>query len=76
MLWPNLLGLSFARGARPGRHADWWVRDDAIGVPKAWPLLLVAVGAAGLAHPKVWFSVVVLSVFFAAAALVRRTARR
>jgi hypothetical protein len=76
VLWPNLLGLSFAPAALAlVVTLTGWSRDDTIGVPRAWLLLVVAVGAAGLAHPNVLFSLVVLSVFFVAAALVRRTAR-
>lgn len=76
VLWPNLLGLAIAPAALAVVVTlTGWARDDAIGVPRAWLLLFVAIGAAGLAHPNVLFSLVVLAVFFVAAALVRRGVR-
>jgi hypothetical protein len=76
VLWPNLLGLSIAPAALAVVVTlTGWARDDAIGRPRAWFLLVVAIGATGLAHPNVLFSLAVLSVFFVAAALVRRGVR-
>jgi hypothetical protein len=76
VLWPNLLGMSIA----PAVFAlvltvTGWVKDDAIGRNRAWLLLVVAAGAAGLAHPNVLFSLVVLSIFPAGAALFLRAKR-
>ena len=76
VLWPNLLGMSIA----PVLFAlvltvTGWVRDDAVGRGRAWLLLVVGAGAAGLAHPNVLFSVIALSVFPAGAAVYLRARR-
>ncbi|MPZ83028.1 MAG: hypothetical protein GEV28_22600 [Actinophytocola sp.] len=70
VLWPNLLGMALA----PACFAvvltlTGWVRDDAIGRGRGWPALLVALVAAGFAHPNVLFSIAVLSIFPIAARL-------
>jgi hypothetical protein len=73
VLWPNLLGMAVA----PAIFAlvltvTGWVKDDCLGRGRAWLLLAIAVGAAGLAHPNVLFSLIVLSLFPAGAAVVVR----
>jgi hypothetical protein len=73
VLWPNLLGMSFAPAALAIVFTlTRWTRDDAIGVGRAWIMFVVALGAAGLTHPNVLFSVAVLSVFPIAARLFVR----
>ncbi|MFL6126525.1 DUF6541 family protein [Actinophytocola sp.] len=76
VLWPNLLGMSIA----PVLFAlvltvTGWVKDDTIGRGRAWLLLVIGAGAAGLAHPNVLFSVIALAVFPAGAALFLRAGR-
>jgi uncharacterized protein DUF6541 len=76
VLWPNLLGMSIA----PALFAvvltlTGWARDDAIGKVRAWLALAVGLVAAGLAHPNVLFSLVVLSVFPVAARVFTRAWR-
>src|SRR4051794_9723875 len=76
VLWPNLLGMSIA----PALFAvvltlTGWARDDAIGKVRAWLALAVGLVAAGFAHPNVLFSLVVLSVFPAAARVFARAWR-
>lgn len=64
VLWPNLLGMSFAPAALAVVFTvTGWVRDDAIGKGRGWLAGAVAVVAAGLAHPNVLFSVGVLALF-------------
>ena len=73
VLWPNLLGMSFAPAALAIVFTlTRWTRDDAIGIGRAWLMLAVTVVGAGFAHPNVLFSVAVLSVFPIAARLVVR----
>jgi hypothetical protein len=76
VLWPNLLGMSTA----PAIFAlvltvTGWVKDDILGVGRSWLLLAIAVVAAGFAHPNVLFSLIVLSIFPAGAALFLRAKR-
>lgn len=76
VLWPNLLGMAVA----PAVFAlvltvTGWVKDDCVGRGRAWLLLAIAVGAAGFAHPNVLFSLIVLSLFPAGAALFVRARR-
>ena len=76
VLWPNLLGMAVA----PAVFAlvltvTGWVKDDCVGRGRAWLLLVIAVGAAGFAHPNVLFSLIVLSLFPAGAALFVRARR-
>jgi hypothetical protein len=73
VLWPNLLGMAVA----PAIFAlvltvTGWVKDDCLGRGRAWLLLAIAAGAAGFAHPNVLFSLIVLSLFPAGAAVVVR----
>jgi hypothetical protein len=76
VLWPNLLGMSFAPAALALVFTvTGWVSDDAIGKGRGWLFLFVAVLAAGFAHPNVLFSVGVLSLFPIAASLGRRAWR-
>jgi hypothetical protein len=64
VLWPNLLGMSFAPAALAVVFTvTGWVSDDAIGKGRGWLAVLVAVVAAGFAHPNVLFSVGVLALF-------------
>ncbi len=77
VLWPNLFAMAFAPAAFAlVLTVTGWVRDDAIGRPRAWLLLGVAVVAAGFAHPNVLFSLIVLSLFPVGAALFVRARRR
>jgi hypothetical protein len=63
ILWPNLLGMSFAPAALAIVFTlTRWTRDDAIGVGRAWIMFAIALVGAGFAHPNVLFSVAVLSV--------------
>jgi hypothetical protein len=76
VLWPNLLGMAVA----PAVFAlvltvTGWVKDDCLGRGRAWLLLVIAVGACGFAHPNVLFSLIVLSLFPAGAALFLRARR-
>src|SRR5262245_3769826 len=76
VLWPNLLGMATA----PAMFAlvltvTGWVRDDCLGRGRTWRLIAVAVVAAGFAHPNVLFSLIVLSIFPAGAALFLRARR-
>ncbi|MEU4745174.1 DUF6541 family protein [Actinosynnema sp. NPDC023658] len=76
VLWPNLLGMALA----PAAFAlvltlAGWVRDDAIGRPRAWLLLAVAAVAAGFAHPNVLFTLVALALFPVGAAVFLRARR-
>jgi hypothetical protein len=76
VLWPNLLGMATA----PAIFAlvltvTGWVRDDCLGRGRAWLLLAIAVVAAGFAHPNVLFSLVVLAIFPAGAAVFLRARR-
>ena len=76
VLWPNLLGMSIA----PAVFAlvltvTGWVKDDVIGRGRGWLLLVVAIGSMGFAHPNVLFSMIVLSLFPAGAALFMRAKR-
>jgi hypothetical protein len=76
VLWPNLLGMSFAPAALAVvLTVTGWVRDDAIGKGRGWVALVIAVVAAGFAHPNVLFSVGVLSLLPIAATLGRRSLR-
>lgn len=76
VLWPNLFAMAFAPAAFAlVLTVTGWVRDDAIGRPRAWVLLGVAVVAAGFAHPNVLFSLVALSLFPVGAALFLRARR-
>lgn len=73
VLWPNLLGMATA----PALLAlvltvTGCVADDRLGVGRAWLLLAIGVVAAGFAHPNVLFSLVVLAIFPAGAAVYRR----
>ncbi|OLF07602.1 hypothetical protein BLA60_27200 [Actinophytocola xinjiangensis] len=73
VLWPNLLGMSFAPAALAVVFTlTRWTRDDAIGVGRAWIMFVVALVAAGFAHPNVLFSVAVLSIFPIAARIFVR----
>lgn len=64
VLWPNLLGMSFAPAALAIIFTvTRYVKDDALGVGRGWLAALVALVAAGLAHPNVLFSVGVLALF-------------
>ena len=64
VLWPNLLGMSFAPAALTVIFTiTRFVKDDAIGVGRAWLAAFVALVAAGFAHPNVLFSVGVLALF-------------
>lgn len=73
VLWPNLLGMSFAPAALAVVFTlTRWTRDDAIGLGRAWIMFVVALVAAGFAHPNVLFSVAVLSVFPIAARIFVR----
>lgn len=76
VLWPNLFGMAIAPAAFAlVLTVTGWVRDDAIGRPRAWLLLGVAVVAAGFAHPNVLFSLIVLSLFPVGAAVFARARR-
>lgn len=76
VLWPNLLGMAIAPAALAlVLTVTGWAKDDAIGRVRGWLLLAVAVPAVGFAHPNVLFSLAVLSVFPAAAALFLRARR-
>jgi hypothetical protein len=76
VLWPNLLGMSVAPAVFAlALTVTGWAKDDAIGRGRGWLLLVVAVVAAGFAHPNVLFSVLVLSIFPAGAALFLRARR-
>ncbi|NUT54292.1 MAG: hypothetical protein HOV94_44430, partial [Saccharothrix sp.] len=73
VLWPNLLGLALAPAAVAlVLTVTGWVKDDGLGRGRAWALLVVALGAAGFAHPNVVFSVVALAVFPTGAAVFAR----
>ncbi|MFL6119619.1 DUF6541 family protein [Actinophytocola sp.] len=64
VLWPNLLGMSFAPAALAVVFTvTRFVRDDAIGVGRGWLAAFVALVAAAFAHPNVLFSVGVLALF-------------
>jgi hypothetical protein len=76
VLWPNLLGMSMApAGLAIVATLTGWAREDAIGRGRAWLMLVVGGVAAGFAHPNVLFSLIVLSVFFVGATLLRRALR-
>jgi hypothetical protein len=73
VLWPNLLGMSIApAGLAVVISLCGLAKDDALGRGRAWLLLPVTVLAATLGHPNVLFSLVALSVFPVANAMVRR----
>ncbi|GAB3429720.1 DUF6541 family protein [Actinophytocola sediminis] len=64
VLWPNLLGMSFAPAALAIVFTlTRWTKDDAIGVGRAWIMFVIALVGAGFAHPNVVFSVGVLALF-------------
>jgi hypothetical protein len=76
VLWPNLFGMAIAPAVLAlVLTVTGWAKDDAIGRGRGWLLLAVAVPAVGFAHPNVLFSLVVLSVFPAAAAVFLRARR-
>ncbi len=76
VLWPNLFGMSFAPAVLALVFTvTGWAKDDIIGRRRGWFLLAVAVPATGLTHPNVLFSLVVLSVVPAGAALFLRARR-
>jgi hypothetical protein len=73
VLWPNLFGMALAPAAFAlVLTVTGWVKDDAIGMRRAWVLLTAAVVAAGFAHPNVLFSLVALSLFPVGARLFLR----
>jgi hypothetical protein len=70
ILWPNLLGMSFAPAALAVAFTvTRWVNDDAIGKGRGWLAAGIALIAVGFAHPNILFSVGVLSLFPIAARL-------
>ncbi|WP_148089001.1 DUF6541 family protein [Saccharothrix texasensis] len=73
VLWPNLLGMALApAGFAAVLTVTGWVKDDCLGRGRAWLLLAITLVAAGFAHPNVVFSLIVLSLFPAGAAVFAR----
>jgi len=73
VLWPNALGLALTPAALAVVVSlTGWARDDALGHGRCWLMLPAVLAAAGFSHANVLFGLVVLAVFPAGAALLKR----